>query len=358
MIKLKTILKRIVLFVSCFLIHNYFLFAQPETDSLIVNDTIHFPSDFFDKGKTFELQLEFDIKQITINKNSEDYLPAIITYFLEDSVEIRKSIQVKSRGIFREEYCNIPPLLLNFKKSEIKDGLPSEVNKIKVVTHCFNSKQYENYLLKEYIAYKLFNIITDYSFKVRLARIKYIDTGRKNKTYTKWAFLIEPENMLAERLNAYPIKMDKMSHNYLDTLNATIMTFFQYMIGNTDFSLTGRHNIKLIKLKDFTKPSIIPIPYDFDFSGFVNTHYASPMEGITIKNVTERYYRGICRNNDTYTHVIDIFVEKKDEIFEFIYSCEYLDKKNKKYVISYIEEFYEEINKPDFIEDQIRTTCF
>jgi len=357
MFDFKSHIKKIIILGFYILIYNYLLFAQTD-DSLRKNDTILFSSDFFDQNTTIEFELEFDIKSFTNKLDTSEYFPATITYKINDTSEIRKSLKVNSRGIYRKKFCNFPPLLLNFKKSEIIDDLPSDVDKIKVVTHCIHSKEFENYLLKEYIAYKLYNIITDYSFKVRLAKIKYIDTGRENKEYTEWAFLIEPENMLAERLNAYPIKMDRMSHNYLDTLNATIMVFFQYMIGNTDFSLTGRHNIKLIKLKDFTKPAIIPIPYDFDFSGLVNSYYALPTEDLGIKKVTERHYRGICRSDDVYIQSIGLFTEKKSEIFSYILSCDFLDKKTKKYVISFIEEFYNEISKPDFIEKKVKTTCF
>jgi len=357
MFDFKSHIKKIIILGFYILMNSYLLFAQTD-DSLRKNDTILFPSDFFDQNTAIDLELEFDIKSYTRKKDSIESFPATITYRLNSSTEIKKQLKIDTRGIYRRGHCYFPPYSLNFKKSELIDDLPSDINKVKVVTHCFSSNQYENYLLKEYLAYKLYNIITDYSFKVRLAKIKYVDTGRENKENTEWAFLIEPENVLAERLNAYPIKMDKMSHNYTDTLNATIMVFFQYMIANTDFSLTGRHNLKLIKLKDFTKPSIIPIPYDFDFSGLVNTYYALPSEDLGIKSVTERYYRGLCRSDDIYIQVIDLYLEKKTEIFSFILTCDFLDKKTKKYVISFIEDFYNEIGKPDFIEKKVKSTCF
>jgi hypothetical protein len=352
-----------IFFLSCLFLFTFgvgsitVIFAQNQ-DSLSVNDEpIHFGLDFFDQEKPLEIELAFNIKELTSNKNSEEFLPAIIT-IIDDSVKISKPVKIRARGNVRKEICYFPPYVLNFKKSDITDDLPSDIDKIKVVSHCVKSNDYTNYIFKEYLAYKIYTILTDKSFKVRLARITYTDTGRKNKSYTEWAFLVEPEEVMAERLNALPIKLDNMSHTYLDTISSTVMVMFQYMIGNTDFALTGRHNLKLIKSKDHTKTALIPVPYDLDYSGFVNAHYAIPKDGLLIKSVTERYYNGICRSDEVYKEVFKLFFEKKDSIFSYINTFELLDKKNKKYVNYYIEEFYKELSKPGFIKDRIRPTCF
>jgi hypothetical protein len=246
---------------------------------------------------------------------------------------------------------------LNIKETNLNDSYLSDVNKIKVVSHCKDSKTYSDYLIKEYLAYKILNNITDNSFKVRLLKVKYIDAGRKNKTSTNWAFMIEPEGLLAERLEAYPLKMDKVKYSQTDSILTTAMSIFQYMIGNTDYSVAGRHNVKLLTLKDFTKPALVPIPYDFDFSGLVNAYYARPSEKIGIKSVTERYYYGMCRSDQLYNQILDLFTEKRGEIFTLIESFEYIDKKTRKYVLNYLEDFYKEIENSKFIKNHIRTTC-
>jgi hypothetical protein len=130
------------------------------------------------------------------------------------------------------------------------------------------------------------------------------------------------------------------------------------MIGNTDFSLTGRHNLKLIKSKDFQKNLLTPIPFDFDYSGLVNAHYALPMNGLPIHSVTERYYNGMCRGDSLYMEVIKFYLAKEVEILNYINTCTYLDKGTRNYVTYYINGFYKELKKPDFIEYYIRSTCF
>ena len=345
-----------LLFTFCFFIHNFFLFAQ-EKDSIPLHNPVLFSSDFFDKETPLELTFEFDIKKFTTEKSDKDYLPTILSYYIDDTVEIRKSVKIRARGELRKRYCSFPPFLLNIKKTDLYDDHFSEAYKIKVVSHCKKSKAYSSYLIKEYLGYKIFNIITDYSFKVRFINVRYIDSGRKNKITTNWAFMIEPEVMLAERLEAYPLKMNKINYRQADTLTTTIMSIFQYMIGNTDYSIAGRHNVKLLTLKDHAKPALIPIPYDFDYSGMVYADYAIANYKINIQDVNERYFYGMCRTDDVYNTVLDLYQEKKDEIFLFVNSFEYLDKKTRKYVINYLEEFYKEIDNPNFIKNCLRPSC-
>lgn len=343
---------------SCLLLlPQKFLFAQ-DKDSIREKNNIHFQADFFDTDNPLNFKLTFDIKKLEMNKDSDKYMPATIAFLLNDSVEIEKEVKLKPRGNTRKDICYFPPYMLNFKKSDVTDDLPSDINKIKVVSHCIGTKEYTSILLKEYLAYKLFNIITYYSFKARLARVTYIDTGRKNKTDTEWAILIEPEDMLAERVEALPIEQDNMSHSHLDSLHSTIMVFFQYMIGNTDFSLAGRHNLKLLKLKDHHYPLLIPVPYDFDYAGMVDAHYAIPTKALPITRVTERYYNGVCRSDSLYNQVINHFLNKEQEIYDYIDSFDLLDKKTKNWVTFYIKDFYKEIKSPNFIKRKVRSTCF
>lgn len=348
---------RILFLIVCFICFSLFGYSQADINTNTNNDTILFPPDFFDQTEPLELTLEFDIKKFSSEKSDSVYLPANLSYFINEIEKIEKTARIKPRGEYRRNHCFFSPFWLNIKKTNLNNDYLSNVNKIKVVSHCRDSKTYSDFLIKEYLAYKIFNIITDYSFKVRLLKITYIDTGRKNKITTNWAFMIEPEDMLADRLKAYKLKIDKINYNQTDIMLTTVMSIFQYMIGNTDFSITGRHNVKLFTLKDFTKQSLIPVPYDFDYSGFVNTSYAKPRPSHGIKSVTERYFYGLCRTDDVYNIVLDIYREKKDDIFSFINTCEYLDKKTKRYVISYLEDFYKEIENPKFIQKHLRTTC-
>ena len=320
-------------------------------------DTTLFPANFFDQADPLEITLAFDIKKYKKEKSDEEYLPAKLTYTSNTGVPVERDVRVRARGEYRRNYCFLPPYWINIKKSDISNDHLADVKKIKVVSHCKDANVYRGYLIKEYLAYKIYNIITDYSFKVRLLKVNYIDTGRKNKSSTEMAFMLEPEDLLSERLEAYPLEMDKLKYSQTDSMLTTTMSVFQFMIGNTDYSVTGRHNLKLLTLKDYTKPSVIPIPYDFDFSGLVNTNYALPSPKISITKVTERYFYGMCRSDRLYGEILELFVLKKDEIFALVENFEYISKKNKKYILSYLSEFYAMIEKDSFVEKYFRTTC-
>lgn len=350
---------RILIVILSIVVYFQTGFAQPVTDSAADSDTILFPKDFFDQSEILNLELAFDIKKFMTEKSDSEYLPAKLIYHSADQNIIEKEVRIKARGEFRRNTCPFPPYWLNIKNSNVNNDHLFEAKKVKVVAHCKDSRavDYEDYLIREYLIYKMYNIITDYSFRVRLLNIKYTDTGRNNKTYEKLAFMIEPEKAMAERLEAYPLEMDDIKFSLTDTVMTVTMSIFNYMIGNTDYSISGRHNIKLLTLKDYTKPDPVPVPYDFDFAGLVNAFYANPRPELGIEDVTERYFYGICRTDNLYNIVLDIYKDKQEEIYELLESFEPLHKRSRREIIKYIDDFYKEIEKPDFIEVHLRSTC-
>ena len=209
-----------------------------------------------------------------------------------------------------------------------------------MVTHCANSRLNLNYVLKEYLAYKIYNLLSPYSFRVRLVKVKYVDTGRKNKEYDTWGFFIEPEDLLAERLDALPVKLDYPGLSQTDPEVTGIMTVFNYLIGNADYSVTSRHNVKLLRLKDLGKMNPVPVPYDFDYSGLVNAHYAIPGDNLGITSVTQRYFLGPCRSEEDFRQIFSYFFGKKEEIYQLIESFEYLDERERNWAIAYLDEFF------------------
>jgi hypothetical protein len=163
--------------------------------------------------------------------------------------------------------------------------------------------------------------------------------------------------MLAERMDMYPIKNDFVSIRDTDTLWTNTMAIFQYMIGNADYSVVGRQNVKLLKSKDYMKPSIVPVPYDFDYSGLVNAHYAVPGETLGISSVKERYFLGPCRSIEDYQEVIDNFMSNEEVILDLVAGYEYLSEKDRTVVSNYLNEFYNGLNQNQYLEKAILSTC-
>ncbi len=333
------------------------LLAQDTTNSISVEDTISLDVALFDEDEPAVISLTYNVKEFLRNKNKDKYVKAKLVYQINDTITISKEIRIKARGHNRRDVCPFPPLWINIRKANFNSSYFERTKKLKLVTYCARSQSNMNYVLKEFLVYRMYNIINPNSFKVRLVKVKYIDTGRKNKEYDSWGFFIEPEEMMAQRLNASVIKRDNISYQITDPRETDIMSVFQYIIGNADYSILSRQNVKLIMLNDSPKNSIVPVPYDFDYSGFVDAAYAIPGGRLGIESVKERYFLGPCRPDDTYFEVFDYFFEKREEIYHFLRSFEHLDKRSKNAALKYLDEVYLSTINKGYIKNNLRRTC-
>ena len=306
--------------------------------------------------KPLNISIEFDIWSFIKTKNDEDYHDAILKIYRENNETIEKKIKLKARGNFRKINCFFPPIQLNFKDDSIPDyGLSG---KVKLVTHCTGSKKSEKFVAREYLAYKMFNVLSDTSFRVRFLNIKYIDTSPKKKNYQGVGFIIEPIEKLSERTGTRLLNEKLVLKNNLFSEEADIISLFQYMIGNTDWKFSGGHNIKYLNPGSGSNLKVLPVPYDFDFSGFVGTSYATPQEFTSLTNVFDREYLGYCRQDDElYLQTIRLFQTKKNEILEVIQTCDFISKKEMNYLISYLTEFFDSIKEPEVFIRTLKSQC-
>jgi hypothetical protein len=213
-----------------------------------------------------------------------------------------------------------------------------------LVIGCGKNGNDEQLLLKEYLAYKIYNLLEDKSFRVRLLRVNYVDTRNKEKAFSQYAFLIEDDKDMAIRNNC--IKKPKAQYPSEST-NRELMTMvavFEYMISNGDWSVPNNHNIRLIYDKDNEGTKPYPVPYDFDHSGFVNADYATPNELLGTETVKERAYRGFPRQMAELQTCFDVFRNKKNSILALINNFTLLQSRTKKELADYLEEFYTTIN--------------
>ena len=357
-----------LLFLLLILLLPYFLWAQTikkiSIDSLEnfssleeVTDTVPVIN-FFGTDDLLEMTLKYDISAFIKNKQKGEYLDAELQVNYKDR-PIKKNIRIKARGNFRRGQCVFPPLFLNFKTDTIERTELAGMKKIKVVTHCSSSKNSENYIFREYLVYKLYNILTDKSFRVRLLDIHYIDTGKKQTDYHKHGFIIEPIELVAKRTESVLIDPAIIRGPNIVAEDADRVALFHYMISNTDWRFKGGHNMKYLKsLIDLTD-KVIAVPYDFDFSGFVGTNYSFPQEWATqTKDIRVREYLGYCRENDEkYLKTIEFYNNKKEEILKTISDFPYLSEKDKKSLLDFINNFYWEISQPKRIISTLKYQC-
>jgi len=322
-----------------------------------ITDTIYTDVDLFEESDPMEITLTFNLKEYQRTKQKAEYMPAVFTYQINDTLKLEKKMRIKARGNFRRDYCQFAPFWLNIRKSDVSNTYLQDINKIKIVTRCGNSDSYNDLVLKEYLVYRIYNILSPVSFRVRLIDMTYVDTGRKGKASKGWAFMIEPEEMLAERHQATVIKKDNLSMKFMEPEEFDLMAMFMYMIGNPDYSVAGRHNVKILGMEGFGSRGYTPVPYDFDYCGLVNAYYAIPGDDLGIKSVRERLFLGLCREEEAYQRAVQRISEHREEILELIDSFDYLRAHERRDMIGYLEEYFMLSEVPNFGRRFLSATC-
>lgn len=314
---------------------------------------------FFSVEDPLLITLAFDIRGFQRTKDEPEDFQATITIMTSDSDSVTQEISLKARGYSRIRICDLPPIMLNLKSmGEQVPGL-DDPGKLKLVTYCKPSSLYENYVLKEYLVYKMYNLLTPYSYRARLVRVNYVDINRPNKPYTAYGFIIEDLDDVAERNNAVEIDNPNLSYDDMIPEFMLRLFLFQYMIGNTDWAVPSLHNIKLLKSLDMLTDKAIPVPYDFDFSGFVFTDYAKPAPGLQdrIMEVTERYYMGSCPEEETLNAAIDEFEKLREKFMEILVDFPYSSSGSHKQTEKYIESFFKLCERRNVLVNSIKNDC-
>ena len=303
---------------------------------------------FFLDDHTIEVKFTTDIRKLKNDKKVLAYQPATISMKFSDSSTITEEIRVVPRGVYRKQNCDLASLMLNFKNPSSPKLSP--LKKLKFVGGCKNGSSYEELLLKEYLVYKIQNLLSPMSFRVRLLHITFNDSKGKAKPFTEYAFLLEDMADLAARNNCVENKNPNFFTEATNREQMTFVNLFQYMIGNTDWSVPHLHNMKLMVPKNDTLARPYAIPYDFDYSGLVNADYAVPAEGLGIESVSERLYRGFPRGYDELQTAIAVFKEKKESIKYYIDHFELCSSRCRKAMIEYLDKFYETIDNRKKVE--------
>lgn len=337
---------------------TYTLKGQTDTIAaeFAVADTQDVKTTLFDTDDLMEISLKFDISYYKRKRSDIEYIDAVLKYNTSPVDSVVKNIRVKARGEMRRNYCDFPPLLLNFKMKDSVGGEFTGIDKLKLVPYCKLGN--EEYVLKEYLVYKLYNVLTDFSYRVRLMRIKYINTAKESKPLVQYGFVIEPTRLLEKRTGTKEMENIKVSQKVIKPEMMDRMAIFNYMIGNTDWSVPNMHNVVILSQPLSERPDLaVIIPYDFDYSGFVNTDYAIPFETLPIKSVRERYFMGICRTEEVYRNALREFSEKKDEFIKVINDFPYLGEKSKKQSIEYLMGFFNGLEKKSPVVYKLLTEC-
>jgi hypothetical protein len=332
--------------------------AWPDEEVLQARRTESDARRLFRETEPLAFTLTADFKAINKERNPDSVkrFPGVLSTPGQDGAVHEVPVKLGTRGHFRlmVRNCDFVPLKVEFSRAEAA-GTPFDgQTSLKLGTHCRSDQVYDNYTLREYLTYRLFNMVTPLSFRARLARATYVDAVTKKTMGARYAIFIEHENEVARRFGGRIVELPRITFADLDAPTLTRMMLFEYMIGNTDFSIWALHNVRLVQ---DPKRRLYPVPYDFDLSGLVHAPYATPDPRIGIRSVLDRLYRGPCRSLDDFEAVAEAFRSKRADMLTLLESMRDLAPLARGEAKEYLESFFRSIEKPSSIKKQLVDGC-
>ncbi|MBH8559774.1 hypothetical protein I7X13_17060 [Hymenobacter sp. BT442] len=306
---------------------------------------------FFASAEIVELTLSLPLEQVLKDRGASPGLhPASISYRTANGSTQTLAVQVQVRGNRRKDpaVCGFPPLLVRFPPPNGHSSLFGAVAELKLTTHCLS----DDYTLREYLVYKLYNALTDFSYRARLCRITYRDSNGREDTSVHYGFFLENTEALARRNQATVVpKPLFIGMENLDQPATATMVLFQFMVGNTDWSVPYRHNIRLLSRSLATPP--VPVAFDFDYSGLVSAPYAVPPEQLGIASVRQRVFRGYDFPPEILAAVRGLFNTRRAALYNVYLACPYLSHEEQEFATRYLNGFYKILNDSKDFERQI-----
>ena len=306
------------------------------------------------------IELSMDMRELcrgTPSGGCED-TPAQLTYTGGDGTERRIDIRVRPRGKWRNEAgnCAVPPLFVFFVDGSATTGTPFEgETMLPLTTHCRERPtSYEQYVFKEYLAYRIYNALTERSLRVRLARITYRDTGRRERVVERHGFFTEHFESFAAREAMALADADEFDVAEADARELATMTLFEYLIGNTDWSARAGHNVA--HFRD-AGGAVRAVAYDFDFAGLVDASYAGPPPQLPIRSVKQRLYRGYCHPGLDWAGLFGEFQDRRSDIEALIEQAPGLEIEHRDEVRDYVADFFAIIDSPEERQERIVDAC-
>ena len=320
------------------------------------------PGKLFATDAALSLTLTAPWRDFMRNKSTKKPYPGTLEYIDEAGAKHAVPVTFQARGINRLKVCQLPPIKLIFDKQAV-EGTPFRGNKsLKLVTHCGGSEQWEQYTIKEMLAYHIYTLVTERSFKVRAASVTYVDNAGHSSDGPHFGFLIEEDSAMAKRNDLRKLEVASLPLEKLELLEASRFALFEYLLGNTDFAqLTGPsadrccHNVVLISADPQSK--VYAVPYDFDSSGLVDAIYAVPSPILHISSNRERVFRGFCANNATLETARGELLRLEPRILELAHTDDRLAERNRKAASDYLAQGFDVLRDDGKFAREVMAKC-
>jgi hypothetical protein len=322
----------------------------------------------FNSEQVLELSLSVDFDAMCRPNEVEDceYAPATLMYETADGEERAIPVEIRVRGGWRarKNHCEVPPLFVRFAHEGIAATPFSGQELLPLTTHCKNlksrargaqpSRNYEQYVLKEYLGYRLYNMVTDRSLRVRLARITYQNPARPGDDRVRYAFFTEHFDDMAARLDTLRLREGSFDHESIDLRSFDEVALFNFMIGNTDFSVVRERNIVLIAA---TTGRQYPVPYDLDMSGLVDAEYAGVSPRLDFRDPRQRYYLGFCHPQRNFESLFSDFQHAEKNIMDVVGDTPGMDRESRKASRRYLQQFFDLLESHEKSQRDITGAC-
>ena len=308
----------------------------------------------FTSDEPLPITLTANFKQIQGDRNpdSKKTFPATLEFTGDDGKPKTITFQTRMRGHARRQICAFPPLRLELPKDQTKGTVFDGHGALKLGTHCRND--IEEYVMREYAVYRIYNLLTPKSFRARLAKVTYIDAVTKKIVAQRYGMFVEDDDDVAKRMEGRISVLERLTFQMVDMDTMTLMTVFEYMIANTDMSLAALHNVQVVQTRDGKRYSI---PYDFDYSGLVDAQYAVPGTGLGLVTVRDRLYRGPCRTAEELEPYFEKTRAIKPAIIKLYDSLPDLTPQYRQNAKNFLEQYYRTISRPPDIKKAFIDDC-
>jgi len=313
----------------------------------------------FKKSDPLEITITTGLGTLIRDRDSTDRVMhgAELSYKDSSGTFVKVAISLRTRGHFRRQTrnCDFPPLKVEMTKPSAKNTIFEGNRTLKLASTCRPSRgDYEQYILQEFALYRMYHALTPWSYRTRLAHVTYQDSTGKAKSVQSWAFFVEDDGDLAQRRDAKRFDTKGGSFDDLDYQQTGLMQLFAYMAGNTDWSVSGLHNVTL--LRD-SIGGVHPVPFDFDWSGAVDARYAFPDKSLDIPNVRSRLWRGDCRTAEAMAPTIERFRARRASMDSAYTTLAPMTPAVAEKMRKYFAEFWPLLDNPKKLVAEFKRTC-
>ena len=304
------------------------------------------------------VDVEITLPLDSLDDHTPNDLHGVMTFADQTGRRQLLGVKVSLRGKFRRTRCSTPPLKLDFSKSQLEGMGLTDHDKYKLVNSCYGDSTATNLLLKEYLAYRVYSLVSPTAhFRTQLLRLTLRDATGTQPDRIDYAFLIEDPDEMAARFGGRELEdADGLDAERFDPTAEATHAAFQYLIGNADWSIPLQRNVKFVERPD---GMLVPVAYDFDFSGWVGAPYASPTREAGQQSIYQRVYLGYHQDERVLREVLQNVRNRRRDVLRMIQDFELLEKRDRSTLLRFVAMYYDTVsgmtlNTGELLYNQLR----